>query len=270
MKQLFVFALAVLFGAQGMLAQEESAGKSKKVEKFGIFDHMSIGVAGGTTGLGFEVAAPITDFVQMRVGYHFLPKSISYTRGIDYTYTNTDVTPHQKGCEGETDVKFKLNMGNADILFDVYPTRKTMFHFTVGAFIGRNDIITAQNISKIYGVEEGEGLLIGDYVIGPYTRDPNDPKYGYCFAKIKTKKFKPYLGIGVGRAVPKKRVSVCGDFGVMFWGSPGVYAENKYDGDVRVHKDDLGDDVDDGGAFKIISKVRVYPMITLRINGRIF
>lgn len=264
MKQLFVFALAVLFGAQGMLAQEESAGKSKKVEKFGIFDHMSIGVAGGTTGLGFEVAAPITDFVQMRVGYHFLPRFgfTTYNKNIDYT--------HDGGIKDKTNVEFKLNMGNADILFDIYPGRKTMFHFTAGAFIGRNDIITAHNTNEIYGVDEGEGLLINDYVIGPYVRDPNDSKYGYCFAKIKTKKFKPYLGIGVGRAVPKKRVSVCGDFGVMFWGEPGVYAENKYDGDVRVRKEDLGDDVDDGGAFKIISKVKVYPMITLRINGRIF
>ena len=265
MKHLFVLALAALLGAQGMQAQE-----SKKVEKFGIFDHMSIGVAGGTTGLGFELAAPITDFVQMRVGYHFLPKSITYTRGIDYTYTDkTDPNNHKPGTKGKTDVEFKLNMGNADILFDVYPTRKTMFHFTVGAFIGRNDLITAQNINEIKGVEEGEGLLIGDYVIGPYTREETDPKYGYCFAKIKTNKFKPYIGIGVGRAVPKKRVSVCGDFGVMFWGKPGVYAENKYNGDVKVTKDDIGD-YNDGGAFKIMSKIIVYPMLTLRINGRIF
>ncbi len=264
MKRVFVLALAAFLGVQGMLAQT-----SKKVEKFGIFDHMSVGVSAGTTGLGFELAAPITDFVQIRAGYHFLPKSVTYTRGIDYTYTDKSVVPYIKGKEGTTDVEFKLNLGNADILFDVYPTRKTMFHFTAGAFIGRNDIITAQNINEIHGVEEGEGLLIGDYVIGPYTREETDPKYGYCFAKIKTSKFKPYLGIGVGRAVPKKRVSVCGDFGVMFWGSPGVYAENKYDGDVKVTKDDIGDH-DDGGAFKIISKIVVYPVLTLRINGRIF
>ena len=59
-------ALATIMLPQPVQAQDE-------VDEFGIFDHVSAGLVIGTTGIGIDVAAPITDYVQVRAGYNFFP-----------------------------------------------------------------------------------------------------------------------------------------------------------------------------------------------------
>ncbi len=248
MKKLFAITLLALTVSTGARAE-------KVVEEFGIFNHVSLGVSAGTTGLGFEVAAPITDFVQMRAGYHFMPGFAKYNTDIDYEKND--------GTESSADVEFKLTPANGKILFDIFPGRKTIFHFTVGALIGRDEVLKAHNTSNISDIKPGEAIEVGDFRIGPDAS-------GTARLAIKVKKFKPYVGFGVGRAVPRKRVSVCGDFGVAFWGTPEVYGSDADDFGAyhKITSKDVNGN--DGGAFKILSKVKVYPVMTIRINGRIF
>jgi len=52
--------------------------------------------------------------------------------------------------------------------------------------------------------------------------------------------------------------------GVMFWGTPEVVDHNG----VSLSKQDL--DNSDGGAFRVISKFKVYPVLNFRVSGRIF
>ncbi|MCH5302843.1 MAG: hypothetical protein J1E77_08380, partial [Prevotella sp.] len=66
MKKVMLFALAILLNVAGAKAQ--------KVEEYGIFDHLGVGVSVGTTGIGFDLAAPVTDYLQLRAGYSFMPK----------------------------------------------------------------------------------------------------------------------------------------------------------------------------------------------------
>lgn len=42
-----------------------------------VFNHLGIGAAVGTNGLSFEVATPITGFVNMRAGVSYMPGSPS-------------------------------------------------------------------------------------------------------------------------------------------------------------------------------------------------
>lgn len=99
------------------------------------------------------------------------------------------------------------------------------------------------------------GYEMGDYLLTP---DQN----GNISAEIKTASFKPYLGIGVGRAVPKKRIGFMFEAGVMFWGSPKLYCN----GD-ELTSEDLGSD--DGGLMEALSKITVYPVLNFRLCGRI-
>ena len=79
MKKLSLLILIALFGLQVTRAQDV-------VEEFDVFDHLGVGVSIGTTGFDFELAAPITDFLQVRAGYSFFPKtSYKYKSDIDYT-----------------------------------------------------------------------------------------------------------------------------------------------------------------------------------------
>ena len=98
---------------------------------------------------------------------------------------------------------------------------------------------------------------------------------------MKVNAFKPYVGIGFGRAVTKHRVGVQFDLGVQFVGRPGMFGNVKYfdydAGDFvtrterlergRITNDEY-EDIDD--AIRIMEKFRVYPVLKIRVNGRIF
>ena len=139
--------------------------------------------------------------------------------------------------------------------------------------MGNDDVVNATNTSMVitdpskYGKL---GLKLGDY------RVTTDEK-GYAHADVKVNSFKPYLGIGFGRAIPQKnRVSVACDLGVQFWGKPGLGAKTKDDwGDESYHKFksselDEYDDPDLKDGLELAEKIVVFPVISIRISGRIF
>ncbi|MEE1384691.1 MAG: hypothetical protein U0K29_01440 [Prevotella sp.] len=77
------------------------------------------------------------------------------------------------------------------------------------------------------------------------------------------KNFRPYLGLGFGRMIPKKRVAVRFEMGAQFQGKPVIYADGV--GDLQKV---VGQDPDDD-ISKILDYVKVYPVIKLSIRGRI-
>lgn len=242
-KRLFFIAVAaIMLCLQGAYAQ-------KRVRHFGVFDHLSVGVSAGTPGFGFELAAPVTDYLALRAGYQFMPE-FSYKTDVDYT---------NKGVIQQTEVEGKLKMGSFNALLDIYPSASSSFHFTGGFYYGKSDeIITAENTTPVLGVDGG--LEIGDYIVGFDSR-------GFAKATIEVARFRPYAGIGFGRAVPRKRLAFSYDMGVQFWGSPKVY-EHQTGTKQQLTKDNTGTDA--GKVLKYLSKVTIYPVINFRLTGRIF
>lgn len=258
MKHLFLLVLASLFGFQTSQAEE-------KESELGLFNHVAGGVSLGLDGIGFDVAAPVTEWAAIRAGVSFFPK-LKFTGDIKIDDNNPAVTDR-------VDVEGKLNVFDVKALADFYPFKKSSFHITAGAFIGSSDFITASNTSMFikdpskYGKL---GLMLGDYRI---TTD----NQGYISADVKVNSFKPYLGIGFGRAVPKKsRVRVSCDLGVKFWGSPRLGAMVKDDwGETYYHKFksselDEYDDEDLKDAMEFMESLKVFPVLNIRISGRIF
>ena len=78
------------------------------------------------------------------------------------------------------------------------------------------------------------------------------------------KAVRPYVGIGFGRIVPKKRLGFSGELGVQVHGTPEVYT-NYGNLDDLISEQDADDDF-----TKIIDKLTVYPVLKLRLTGRIF
>lgn len=239
--------------------------QAQKGTTYGVFDHLGAGVSVGTDGIGIDAATTLTAYAALRAGVSFWP-AIKYDRNIKLNSNDPVLTD-------DVDIQAKSNIFDVKLLADFYPIKKSSFHITVGAFIGNGDIATVTNTSmfikdpKKYGKL---GLKMGDYRL---TSDKN----GYAYADVKVNSFKPYVGIGFGRAVPKKsRVSVSFDLGVKFWGKPGLGADTKDDwGNEFYHKftySDLNEDdyEDVRDAFEIAEKVIVFPVLNIRINGRIF
>lgn len=224
-----------------------------------IFNNLAFGVSTGTDGLvGLDVAVPIGNYVQMRTGFSIWP-SMKYSTRIKTGDNNASVviTP-----DGKVDIEGKLNRNDYKILFDFYPTKSTSFHITAGAYFGKKTFLEVYNTEQFLNTNDWgtAGLQIGDYDI---TSDDN----GNINAKVKVSRFKPYLGVGFGRAVPKKRIGVSFDMGVQFWGTPGVYARDWTGQTVKLKDEDKGSD--EGKVLNYVSKVKVFPVMSLRLSGRI-
>lgn len=252
MKKIVLICMLAMLGLTQGKAQSE-------VESFGLFDHVGGGISLGTDGIGFDVAAPINDYFGVRMGLSFLPK---ITYGFDMDIDSSSSSFSSKKVKGEG----KLNMVDFKLLFDAYPFKNSSFHVTVGAFIGSSKVVSIYNTEPFLNPSEWgtAGIKIGDYRI---SSDEN----GNVSADIKVNSFKPYLGVGFGRAVPKGRIGFSFDLGVQFWGTPGVYALARDDfGNLsyqKLKKGDIKND-DTDKFFDIMSKIVVYPVLSFRLSGR--
>ena len=237
---------ALLFLAFTTVSAQENSTSSDK----NLFNHLSVGLSVGTTGIGIDAAMPIGNYVQMRAGVDFVPNiKISTDLDIDAPNVPGYNIPNNVDVEG----------------------KRSSFHVTAGAYFGTSKIVKAYNKEKGLLIDVANfnndveaGLLPGQEKIGvklgDYLLEPDDD--GNVDAYIKTCGFKPYLGLGFGRAVPKKRIGFMFDLGVQFWGTPKVYCQDK-----ELNKQDV--DGDGGKAIKTLSKVTVYPVLNFRLCGRI-
>ena len=232
-----------------------------------VFNHLSAGLSVGTDGIGIDVAMPATDRFDLRVGASFMP-------GFKFTGTYDLNTDSRSITAKDVDIEGKIHKMDAKILLDFYPAPHGIFRITAGAFIGSSRLLTARNTTEFLAREDWgvTGVKLGEYRV-------MSDKNGNVKADVRVNAFKPYLGIGIGRSVPRnKRVGVMADLGVQFWGKPGVWANAKDDwGDAhytRLEKEYFtGDDdasCDAKDAIKFMEKVRVYPVLSVRICGRIF
>ncbi len=259
MKKLSMLALSLaLMLPLGVKAQDSE-----------LFNHVSLGVSLGTDGIGFEAAAPIGRYVQARTGINFMP-SFKYSDDVKI-YTTTDLNTGSEVDE-KVNAEGKLNMVDWKLLFDFYPSTKSSFHFTAGFYLGKETLVKGKNTEV-----DSEGLLLngGAILIGGQPFGANN--VGTANIEVRVNSFKPYLGIGFGRAVPRNhRFAVSCDLGVQFWGKPKVYS---WDDDIlhggmkEVNYKDIDEDSsasDARDAIKVINSISVYPVLNIRINGRIF
>ena len=255
-------------------------------EKIKFFNHLSVGVDAGLAGFGADVAMPIVSrWVDVEAGFTIMPK-FKYSTELDldrfdYKDANGVSRVLDKTNLKEIPVQGKLNMVNGKVLFNFYPMAISGFHITVGAYFGKSSIVEVynkidgqlspineanaeidkynKNIAIPNGLEQQQkiGLELDDYLLTPDSK-------GNAKASLKVHGFKPYVGIGFGRAVPKtKRIGFKVDLGAMFWGSPDIVDHNG-------HSLLSGIGSDDGGAIKVIKKFKVYPVLNFRLCGRIF
>lgn len=272
MKKLLLVCALATFGLSQSFAQLDE-------DDYGFFNHVSAGISLGTDGIGIEVAAPLTYNFAVRAGYSFMPK-IKYKKKDVRVGNDPDFISFP--ADQKVDIEGKLNMGDFKLLFDYYPFKSSSFHVTAGAYIGKSKPVEIYNANSFLKPSAwgSKGLELGS---GANTYTLVSEKDGNVKAELKTNSFKPYVGIGFGRAVPKGVIGVQFDLGVQFWGTPEVWGNiNSFDdskGDwvteyKKISKNRITnpdkDYQDIKDAIKTIEKIGVYPVLTLRINGRIF
>lgn len=219
------------------------------------FQHMSISVNAGTLGVGVQLAAPVNQYLSLRTGLMML----KYT----YDYDYKDVIEYDGGHYGqyeydlEIPMAAKANMVNGMLMADVFPFRNRRFHITGGFYMGTSDII------KVEAEYAGRPIEIGDVIIDPGVN-------GRAAAHLETKGFKPYVGLGFGSSVTKrKRVGFKFELGAMFHGSPKIVVT---EGEI-INRDDIpGLDVNEklSDFNEFLKDFNIYPVLNFQLNFRMF
>ena len=224
-----------------------------------LFNHLAVNAHVATTGVGVELSTPITKFITMRAGVTCMP-GFSFNAEVDGQYY---VNGESNDFTVDLDANLKRTQGS--VIFNVYPLAKakvcSSFFLAAGLYFGGDKLVKinghsdeiANDLKQLGGTPYIEFCVYYLFV------------YSYCFVKggLKVQKVRPYLGLGFGRYVPNKRISVTGELGVQFHGHIKPYtSEGEIEAfDELTEKDDWK---------KVMDKLTVYPMLKIVISGRIF
>lgn len=219
-----------------------------------IFNHLGAGVGVGTNGISVELATPVTRFVTVRAGASFMP-GISFHADADYTYSLPNpVTGLAETRNGEVNLKGDLGRVQGQVIFNVYPAPKVPFYVAVGGYFGGDKLLKITGHSADLANPDAQAV-IGDYKIPANAN-------GDISGGLKVKGFRPYVGIGWGRAIPGKLVNFACDLGVQIQGKPELYTDY---GEI-----DRSITEDDNTFNKVRNALKVYPTLTLKLNFRAF
>lgn len=165
---------------------------------------VSIGILGSTNGFGLQLSRQLGGKNKIAVklsGTHFLYQINNQIVTIDgkniYFYGNTLVGIKLR-------VNGKIELGAANISLDFHPFGNA-FKISTGCAL----IFTQLN----FIATPRDSLKQGEISIGP-------EEQGNIYYALKTQMLCPYLGIGIGRAIPKKRLGVNFEIGAYYIGEP--------------------------------------------------
>lgn len=230
---------------------------AQEERNLGYFNSLSIGVNAGTTGVGFDLATPIGNHFALRAGITIVPnlsltEDVDVTIPVDYSSTHYDIPTsiEVEGAVGRT---------AGEVLLNIYPFKRSSFFISGGAAFGGDKLIKVKGhsdeLAKLQDITGGVGIEIGDYMI------PVD-KEGNVSGGIKVASFRPFVGLGFGRIVPKKRVGFLFEMGVQFHNTPEVYTDyGQLDNLIEEADNEFTD---------ILNELTIYPVIRFRLCGKLF
>jgi hypothetical protein len=239
-KSLFSFLLmGFVVVAQGQVA-DSSVQKTKHKMRG------SLGIQAGSNALGgIDFALNVTRFLNVRVGYNFLALS-KPTYAPDLSSFGLNF-PEIKQV---VNLASKVDFSNANLIAEFLPTKKQRLRLAVGLgyMLSKNNI--ESTMSTTASVRK-DGFEITPSDIGSLT----------ISASTKSK-ILPYLGIGFGRVVPKKRVSLSIDMGTYYMNSLQF---------VVVGTQMLSDNSQNGAVLtRNLAPYKWYPVGNIRLGVRLF
>jgi hypothetical protein len=157
------------------------------------FKHLDLSLTAGTTGLGFDLAVPLNDMLQVRTGFSAMPR-FDYKMHFEIeAYDNngrinssgfSQMAQKLEGLTGfqvdqEVDMTGKPLYWNWNVMVDVRPFRNKHWHLTAGFFLGPKHIADAFNMTE--EAPSLVGLTIYNRMYDRVKESPvlNDPDYFY-------------------------------------------------------------------------------------------
>ena len=208
--------------------------KAQEAE-MGVFNHLAAGVSVGTTGLSFNLASPVTDYLAVTAAVDWMP-DFRRTDDIQY-YLYQDLTQYGLGKweSGTHTLNMKGGVGRVQGAFvlNVYPFRNADFYLAAGAYFGGGKILDMNGSSQ--DLESDINAVRGLY----------DRVAAYYQSADK---------------------QMPGELGIQFSGKYKLESDNCSDAVLKV----LGIQKKYADTLDDLNKLKCYPVLKLRLAGRIF
>lgn len=281
MRKFLLMCGMALFGISGASAQSE--------DFYGVGKRIGVGVGVGLEGIGIDASVSLTKWCSARIGLNIMPSVLKISEEFAGDELGTVTIPYsvdQYGNELTKDYSLttpieaeaSFSRTQVELKFDLYPfPNASSFFLCAGFSFGGNklvkikghnddarDIINNINddLQKYKGMgysdldtKEQFGIEIDQYKI-PINEDGN------VTGGLKVSGFRPYLGLGFGRAIPKNRIGFRFEIGASFQGKPKVYADG-------VDLDKILDDETENDISDFMNYLKVYPVLKFSLRGRI-
>ena len=252
------------------------------------FGNLAVAFEAGVTGIGIEVATPLHRCLVLRTGLTVMPLNFNARFDIDYGDGDRSmdglIASHpwlrdelrdrglpvtSKDLPEDVDFTARFGLLRGKLLFDYYPFRRTTFHLTAGIYFNNGRLLSLRGsmpdqVTAVAGVIDGgveEQYRTAINLSGHVISTDGD---GRLDAEISAWRVNPYIGIGIGHAIPERRFGCQFDVGVMFHGKPAITSANA--SVMPVH----GDGLESNGLVEALGNMTVYPVVSLKLIGRIF
>ncbi len=205
---------------------------------------LSLGINAGTTGLGLQLHAGVSETLNVRLGY----SRFSGSEGVDAD-DNNGVPNDELRYDGT------LKLNNLSLLADWYPWAGN-FHVSAGGVLNDNDLKVKARCNNPSGCEVGEDNF-SRTEIGTITTDIDFNSFG------------PYLGIGWGNPVGGETgIHWNFELGVIYVGEPSVEMSSNgncagFLSTCRNAIEDEANELEDD-----LSDLQFYPVISLGLGYR--
>lgn len=189
MKKIYIISMLVLLNFH-LIAQQSTNQAKNDDSKKGFFSQgIGCGLKLSTNGIGLELSS-------------YLGQSKKFVGRIEGSYLPINYNNYEYSISGyKILVDATMTLGAVGLFFDYHPFKKSSFKITAGA----NYLI----LGAAAGLRFKDGITQGDILVTP-------SQVGTMNINIATNTIAPYLGIGIGRAIPKKRFGVNAELGFMY------------------------------------------------------
>ncbi len=259
--------LVAMIGSVSFVQARDRGDREQPVRR--PFSNFAIGVNAGTVGFGASVATPLCSHISLRGGFSVAPFSYSYTYD-DFDFYDilseipdvpTSVADRLNNVE--LGLKAELQMTSGHLLFDIVPFRRgnSSFFISAGLYFGTGKLITVSGRFDDETMRELEncGVNISDIPVEIGDVEAMMNPDGSVSADLKVRSVKPYVGIGFGRAIPRRRVGFRFELGALFHGTPKIVSDNISD----TNSEELSD------VNKFLKDFKVYPQLNFQVTVRL-
>lgn len=191
MTRLTTTIATIALGIGSVMASSSDSLATKPADRL-ILNHLDVGLTLGTTGIGVELALPVTQYLKVRTGAAFMPQfsvplhfDMMTYGGENMTETSfdkaQDLLKSLTGYDVDQNVTIdgKPTMYTFKFLVDVYPFRNNKhWHFTAGFYLGNKKIAKAVNAIEESTTMVSVGMYNSLYDYFTSGRFIDEPLYG--------------------------------------------------------------------------------------------